>query len=380
VVWESLALLLSRWRFIIGVSFGIAVAAAGISLLIPNTYMASARVLRPEGGGAGLGMLRNVIPDAAVGLLGGGSGSYQRYLSILTSRSVMEAAVDEFDLVEVYETTNTEDPRGFAIRALREASDFVVALEYDYLEVVIVDRDPERAAAMANFFVVQLNERNAALSSEAARQSRSYIEQRVGEIEASLDSARTQLQAFQERYGLVELEQQAASALTAAAQLRAEAATLSIQYEALRGQYGSENPQVLAARRARDAAQRQLTSFLGGSDALLPVSLEDLPAVSREYAELLQQQILYGRLLEAAYPIYEQTLLQERRETESVQVLDAAEPPKRKFKPRRSLLVIGAGASAFLLLCLYVLGTAWLETNGAAVRARLRVPTREPAP
>lgn len=377
VLWRAAGTLYQRRRFIAGVTFIAAVAAVVIALLLPRWYAAEARVLQPEGGGLGglLGMVNRAT--GGLGSLLGGGGGYERYLAILTSRSVMEDVIDRFDLLEVYGIETDKGERVARFDAIAELEDnvaFEVELDYDYLSVVAFDQDPERAAAMANFFVERLNEEHVRLTSEAARQTREVIERRLDRATAELDSVRAEMQTFQETHGLVELEAQAEAMMRSVADLRGEAAKLDVQYQTLAQQYGPENPQVIAARQARDAAQAQINNVIGGRDALLPVSMRDLPALTTRYAELMQQQLIQREVLETIYPIYEQALFQEQNEAEAVQVLDRAVPPVQPARPSRRLLVIGVTLTALLLASLFVLGQAWVRRNAAPVAARLRRP------
>src|SRR5690606_8596840 len=158
---------------------------------------------------------------------------------------------------------------------------------------------------------------NARLTSESARRTREVIERRLNRATADLDSVRSELQAFQETHGLVELEAQAEAMMQSAASLRAEVARLDVQYQTLVQQYGPDNPQVRAARQARAAAQQQINQVLGGRDALLPVAMRDLPALTTRYAQLMQEQLIQREVLETIYPIYEQALITETSEAEA---------------------------------------------------------------
>ncbi len=372
-LWHGAGLLWRRRRFIAGVTTAAAIASIIVALLLPRWYAAEARVLRSEGGMSLLGMM-----DRASGglsrLLGSGSGGdYVRYLAILTSRTMMESVVEEFDLANVYEIEAEDgaDPTELAAEMLAQNADFDVDVELDYLAVRAYDRDPVRAAAMANFMVAKLNEENARLSSQSARESRVFIEQRLRQAEADLDSVRGEVQAFQEANGVVELESQAAAFMTSVAALKAQVAEAEVRYQTLAQQYGPDNPQVQAARAAAQAARRQVSGALGGRDELLPVSMQDLPAAARRYAELMQDQLVQAQVIETIYPLYEQALFQERSEASAVQVIDAAVPPRLAARPSRRLIVVGVTLSALLLACAFALAHAWLWQHRAHLARRL---------
>lgn len=373
-LWNAAGTLYRRRWFVVRVTLFAAVVSVVIALLLPRWYAAEARVLQPEGGGLGgiMGMVNRAT--GGLGSLLGGGGGYERYLTILSSRSMMEDVVERFDLVEVYDVSTRQGERAAlfkAIGGLEKNLEFEVSLEFDYLSIVAYDRDPERAAAMANYLVERLNDENARLSSESARQTRQVIERRLNRATADLDSVRAEMQAFQETHGLVELEAQAEAMMESVATLRGEAARLDVQYQTLAQQYGPNNPQVIAARQARAAAQAQINQVLGGHDALLPVSMRDLPALTTRYAQLMQEQLIQRQILETVYPIYEQALFQEQSESEAVQVVDRAVVPVQPARPSRRLLVIGATLTALLLASVFVLLQSWFRRNHVAIARRL---------
>lgn len=377
-LWNVAGTLYRRRRFIVRATLFAAVVSVVIALLLPRWYAAEARVLQPEGGG--LGGLMGMVNRATGGLgsLLGGGGGYERYLTLLTSRSMMEDVIERFNLVEVYDVNMRKGERVAlykTIGQLEKNLEFEVSLDYDYLSIVAYDRDPERAAAMANYLVERLNDENARLSSESARQTRVVIERRLNRAEADLDSVRSELQSFQETHGLVQLEAQAEAMMESVATLRGEAARLDVQYQTLAQQYGPDNPQVIAARQARNAAQAQINQVLGGRDALLPVSMRDLPALTTRYAQLMQEQMIQRQILETVYPIYEQALFQEQSETEAVQVVDRAAVPVQPARPSRRLIVLGATLTALLLVSVFVLLQAWFRRNHVAIARRLNQAT-----
>ena len=80
----------------------------------------------------------------------------------------------------------------------------------------------------------------------------------------------------------------------------------------------------------------------------MPLAVNQLPEVGRQYAQLQQGIVLQGAILEALQPLYEQALLTESREADAVQVIDPAVAPARKAEPRRSMMVVAATLSALV--------------------------------
>lgn len=363
--WDLLATLYLWRRFIVGFTFVMAVLSIVIALVLPPAYQASTRLLLPEGGSSGLisAALGN-LSSAASALLGGG-GDYLRYLTILESRGLLMAVVDRFDLVTVYELEEAEHPREAALELLLEHTEFTVDKEYEFLGVHVEDRDPQRAADMANFIVAELNRRNLALATQTAGHFSDYATLRFEEASAALDSVMNATQVFQEQYGLYNLEAQTQSFFEQLAALRGASLQAEIQYEVLREQFGENNPQVAAARQAVAAAERKYQQALAGAEQLLPVAQREVPEAIRQYVDLERERLMQVKILEVVVPLLEQARFQERRTADAVQVVDAAVPPAEPARPRKKLIVILMTLSAGLLSVAFVLAYSWWRRNYA---------------
>jgi uncharacterized protein involved in exopolysaccharide biosynthesis len=153
-----------------------------ISFLLPTRYEATASVVPPmeltgdSGLGAGLlrgaegALLRKVMDSGSVADL---------YVGILESRAVAKAIVDRFDLSHVYEVDNQ---RYRAIGQLRANTSIKVSDE-GIVYVTVEDADPNRAAAIANAYVEELDAQNKRLSGGQATSKRVFLENRLKEIE-----------------------------------------------------------------------------------------------------------------------------------------------------------------------------------------------------
>jgi uncharacterized protein involved in exopolysaccharide biosynthesis len=322
-------------------------------------------------------LVESVAPGAS-GLLGGGSGDYTRYLAILTSRTVTERVVERFNLADVYETGDQPSPVAAAADKFRRNVGFDVSLEYNYMAISVRDLSPRRAAAMANYLVDELNTENTRLSSESASERRVFIETRLGEAEAALDSVRGEIQAFQERSGITEPGIQGEALMSAITSASAAVAQADIYYQSVVSLYGDgDNAEVTSARAALEAARGQLDRLTSGGSALMPVPLSELPQVGRQYAQLQQEQLIQAQIIEFVRPLYEQATFGERQVTSAVQVIDTAAVPVKKSDPKRSTIVLGITLSALVLAVAVVAGLALLRL--AAPRAAARMARAEAA-
>ncbi len=357
---------------IVGAAVGVAVCTIVVTLLMPNIYEARTRLLLPAKGGLS-DLLGGSLPSSARALLGGNVGDYTRSLALLTSESMLDQTVEAFNLVEVYKLDDNKHPHYQAKKELRRNTSFEVDDQYEFLSIAVRDEEPERAAQMANYMAEQLNSMNAALSSQAARGFRVYVESRYNVAQAALDSTLDALRAFQQEYGVFALAEQTQGFFTQLAELRGEMLRLEIEYESALSQMGENNPQVRRLAASVAAARQHYERALQGSEQLLPVPQQAMPQMVRQYTDLERERLMQATILETVVPVLEQARLEEMRKAETVQVVDVATPPERKAAPRRSVIVLVATLTAGVLACLFVLTLAWWRRARGVLRQRLRI-------
>ncbi len=365
-LWTVLGTLYRRRRVVVGVPFCMAVITAIITLFITNYYRASSTVLLPEGGSSASALLSN-LSGGVSSLLGGASGDYIRYRGIIHSRSALSAAVDSFDLIQVYRLEDENFPREETIKLLSENLQTILDQEFEYLKVSVADHDPERAAALANFFVRYLNNTNALLASQNAGNYRRYIEDRVTEAYDTMASILDTNEKFQRNHGVYDLPVQIESFFAQIAALRASAVETEIQYEVLQTEYGQDNMQVRALRNAAEFANKKYVDALEGKENLLPIPQSEAPDVVRQYMDIEMNRVIQQTILEVLAPMYEQAKLQEEQDSYAVQVLDRAVPPVEKAGPKRTIIVFASGLSSLILTILYVLGLSWWRNNATRI-------------
>ncbi len=377
-VWYLFRVLYGRRYFIVTVTAAVAILSIVVSLLLPKWYQSSTRLLIPESGPGGSlsAALLGDISSAAKSFLGSTVGEYTRYIAILTSRSVMERVADEFNLLEVYELEESPSPREDVVEMLRQNTRITVDDRYEFLSISVLDKDRQRAADMANFMAAELNRVNARLSSLNAAGFRGYVERRYELARAEHDSLLAMIQRFQEEYGVYDITIQTEAFFGQVAEMRGRALEMEIQHEALRLDLGPENPRVRSLENAVRSARVKYWQLLSGTERLFPVAQDSMPQVVRKYAELELQRLIQERILEVVAPVLEQARFGERRETEAVQIVDAAVPAERKAKPQRSVIVVASTLSAFILALVFVLLLDWWSRNYRIAWSRIVAPNQ----
>ena len=371
--WQAVRHLLhARW-LIVGATAAVAIGSVIISLLLTNWYRADVRMLLAGRSSAGLvsSLMGGQLSPTATSLLGGLVSDYQRQLAILYSRSVTDSVITAFDLIEVYDLSDSKFPMLDAREMLQENVDFVVDDEYNYLSVRVFDTDPQRAADMANYFAAELNQVTSELATETAGTYRQVVEDLYGSIESGIDSVFTSMQDLQQRTGVLDLPTQGATFMESLGRLRQEIWLAEINYKSLLYAFGEDNSQVRAAREALDTANETYEDALAGQERLMPVPQDSLPDIAREFQELEKERIILTTMVEFARPILEQARLEEQLQADAVQIVDPAMPPDKKARPWRAAIVVVSTTSGFMIVCLFVLARAWWRRNHQLIAARL---------
>jgi uncharacterized protein involved in exopolysaccharide biosynthesis len=250
----------------------------------------------------------------------------------------MEDVIERFQLREVYDIH--DDPIEDVLKALEENVDFQIE-EDDYISITVYDKDPQRAADMANYFVELLNRISIRLGTQEARNNRDFIGGRVKEVQEALHAAEDSLQGFQERAGMLIPPTTEGSGLAPIAELYGLKARKEIE---------------LGIASREGTADNLLTRQLKMQLAEIDKKLKTIPEVGvtsmRWYREIAIQQTI----LEFLVPMYEQAKVEEQKEIPVILVLDSAVPAEEKASPKR-LIIVALSTFTGLLFAVFVVAT-----------------------
>lgn len=323
--------LLQRWKLMVGAPLAAALLALGASYLIKPTFTATTSFLPPQQqqGGAAAGALASL--GALAGLSGGMRNTGDQYVFFVKSRSVTDRMVERFDLKTVYDEELLHDAR-LKLLARTQVSlgkkDGIVTVEVD-------DHDPKRAADMAAAYVEELRKLTAGLTLTEAQQRRTFFEAQLQQVRNKLDAAQAALQGSGLSAGVIKAEPKAA--VESLAKLRAEATAAEVRLQVLRNSFADSAPEV----QQQLAAIGRLRSEIARSGEADSSSAGGYVGAYREFK---YQEALFDLIARQ----YELARIDESRDGGQLQIIDAAQVPERKSKPKRSLFMLGAFAAAAL--------------------------------
>src|SRR6266852_4567465 len=354
-----------------------AAASTVIAFLIPARYESTARLMPPDNqSSSSLAMAAAAMSGAAGGLGGiasdflGLKSTSDVFVGILTSRTVQDQLIQQFDLKKLYGTRSMEDTR----RALAEHTGISVDRKSQIISITVTDRNPQRAAAMGQAYVEELNHLVADLSTSSARRERIFLEERLQTVSKDLEQAEKDFSQFASKNTAIDVKEQGKAMVEAAATLQGQLIAAQSQYEGLREIYTDNNPRMRTVKARIDELKRQLEKLGGKGESATTVSgqpgdsmypsIRKLPLLGVTYADLYRRTKIQEAVLEALTKEYEMAKVQEVKEIPTVKVLDSAHIPDKKSFPPRMLIVLMGTILATCLGVLFVLGSAsWSDID-----------------
>jgi uncharacterized protein involved in exopolysaccharide biosynthesis len=322
---EYLLILSARKRFIILTVLIVTVMAAGASFLLPKTYRATATIMPPKNtGGVNLlsssssALMRQFSPLRA--LSGGLSPDLYGYVSILKSRTLLEAVVRRFNLKQRYGVTMMMK----AVQALKDNSDYTVN-EETTITVGAEDSDPRMARDIVAYVLVKLDSMQRDLTVREARENRVFIERRLQRNRDDMRAAEIAMKDFQEKHGVVAIPSETSASVSAYAEVYAQKMMKEFEVSYLERVLGRDNPQLAASRLELSELSRQLSA---------------VPVQGMEFLRLYREFAVQQKMFEVLLPLCEQARIEEQRNMPTLLVIDPPELPERHSSPKRMIITL----------------------------------------
>ena len=297
--------------------------------------------------GAGLG-------TTASNLLGLKSTG-ELFVGILESRTLEDDLINKFDLRKLYKDPLLEDARLDLMKNTAISEDRKSGI----ITVQVTDKSPQRAAAMAQEYIEELNLVVTQLNTSSAHRERVFLEERLGEVRQDLESAEKGFSEFASKNTAIDIEAQGKAMIEAAAALEGQLMAAQTELRGLKEIYTDSNVRIRTTQARVDEIQRQLQKLHGKSegpshpdgpdDNSTYPTIRKLPLLGVSYADLYRTTKVQEAIFETLTQEYELAKVEEAKETPSVKAIDLPDVPGKKSSPHR-ILIISAG-TLFALIC-----------------------------
>ena len=378
---EQVRLLWGRRRlFFRAGAIGLLVSTS-VAFMIPKSYMSTTQLMPPDPQStSGIVMMAAMAAKAGGGLgtvagdLPGLKSSGALFIGVLRSQTSQDRLIDQFDLRKIYGKQLVIDAR----TKLDENTSISEDRKSGIITISVTDHSPQRAAAIANAYVDELNSLVSELSTSSAYRERVFLEERLQVAKQDLADASNQLAQFSSKNNTLDIQTEGKAMLDAAGTIAGQVIAAQSELEGLRQLYTDNNARVRALN-ARVLELRKQLQKLGGTagdaakaaNSLPEVSngmpyptIRSLPLLGAKYADYYRrakiQETVFGLLTEQ----YELAKVQEVKETPTVKVLDPAKVPEKKSFPPRMLIMFLGTFLFFSMSVVWVFGSGhWHQAD-----------------
>jgi tyrosine-protein kinase Etk/Wzc len=285
----------------------------------------------------------------------GNDRDLDRMHEIANSNEVMEYLINRFHLYSVYGFDSTNVKSRAKMREHFRSLYVAQKNKNDAIEISIEDIDPERAAEMANAARDKINEQAQQLIKNSQSRLLAAFEENIKEKTAELEVLGDSLRRLQARYGIYygseQGEQLAAQLSNAESEITRNRARLEVL---------SNNPYI-----PRDtveyikanlrAYERERQSLLSHDPTSGGISIKGFNEGLTKVAVMTDLHFQARKQLSFDLERYNQIRATFNTEIPAVQIVEVAEPPLLKSRPKRSIIVIASVIAAFLFAVLGVL-------------------------
>ncbi len=367
-VLDLLVLLTARRRMMLKVTVSCAILALVLAFLLPVRFTSKITVMPPQHNSSMSSALTSQLGNLgslaslAEGTLGLKTPN-DMYVSMLHSQVVEDAMIERYGLMREYHCKYLSQAR----KVFEKRFDVKANEKDDLIHISVEDKDPRRAAEMANGYVEEFRKLSQGLAITEASQRRMFFEQQLVQAKDRLADAEEALKETEEKTGMLQVDSQARALIESAAMLRAQIAAKEVQIQMMRTYAGDQNANLIEAEQGLSELRAQLAKLGGNEDdetagLIQPKGM--VPQAGLEYVRKYRDVKYYETLFEILARQYELAKLDEAKEGALIQIVDPAIVPDRKSFPPRALIV-AAGVSLGLLLSVFL---AFMQTSLARVR------------
>ena len=362
---DLLQLVVDNLRLLVLGSLGGGLFALAVAFVVPPTFTAKTQFIPPKqqqsSAAAALSDL-GVLGGGAAGAIAGIKNPADQYAALVKSTSIADALSEQFQLAERYDEEFKDD----ILKELAKNTTVLVGVKDGLISVAVDDYDPQTAADMANAYVSELRKLLNRVALTEAQQRRVFYEGLVAQTKEDMVRAERALKGS--AVSKEELRAMPEDTLGGVARLKAQVSAQEVKIAAMRGYLADSAPEFKQALTELAALRNQMSRVEQAQDSTTAAT----DYVAR-YREFKYQETLYGMYLRQ----FEVARADESREGAVIQVVDVAEAPERKSKPKKALVALLATFGTGLLMLIYLfsrnaLSTAAQDPTYAAKLQQLR--------
>ena len=367
---ELIRLIIRNRKFIIIFVAVVSVAAVIYSLVTPQIWRSTATFYVIGDQTSSLPFNIEGLSGLTAGLMG--TTNSQNAISAviaMNSRQFSEKVIRHFNLIDYYKITTKDSLKAMdsALKMLHTKTMKIGSDPETGLVTVSADtKDKKLSRDIVNYYLQQLDIYNREEKITRGKMNREFLEARVNETRAEIDSLLLALKDFQQRHNAVDIEAQTSSLIKSYSDIIATKMSTDIELELARKNYAENSPIVLELKDRSEALAKQIRQLEAGKEPLKPrylIDIGSLPDLATQYAQLKMNLEIKTKVYEFLYPQYEAAKLEELKDLPTLDILDTPREAGLRVRPKRAVMCIIAFALAVVASIIIVLIKNALELN-----------------
>jgi uncharacterized protein involved in exopolysaccharide biosynthesis len=352
-----LVVLARRKKFILWMTAAFTLVACVASFIIPPEYTATVMILPPQQGSSlssALGELGGLGSIASLASEFGSKNLSDLYVSMMKTDSVENAVIQKYGLLGEYHKKYYYEAR----KKLEWYTTIDGSKKDGLIRLSFEDRNPARAAEIANGYIEILRALSQHLAITEAAQRRVIFEQQLEKTKNDLANSEEALKQTELSTGFVQIDAQSRALIGSAATLRAQMVAKQIQIDAMKAYAGEGNPDLQEQENELAGLRSQFNQLVGSNGSSpddLFLSKGNVPEAELEYARKVRDVKYNEAIFEVLARELEIAKIDEAREGGLLQVVNPAFTPERKSFPKRMWITLGAAAFGLSLALMLVL-------------------------
>jgi len=367
---ELIRLIIRNRKFIIIFVAVVSIAAVIYSLVTPQIWRSTATFYVIGDQASSLPLNIDGLSGLTAGLMETtNSQNAINAVTAMNSRQFSEKVIRHFNLIDYYKITTQDSLKAMdsALRMLHTKTMKIGSDPETGLVTVSADtKDKKLSRDIVNYYLQQLDIYNREEKITRGKMNREFLEARVNETRAEIDSLLLALKDFQQRHNAVDIEAQTSSLIKSYSDIIATKMSTDIELELARKNYAENSPIVLELKDRSEALAKQIRQLEAGKEPLKPrylIDIGSLPDLATQYAQLKMNLEIKSKVYEFLYPQYEAAKLEELKDLPTLDILDTPREAGLRVRPKRAVMCIIAFALAVVVSIIIVLIKNALELN-----------------
>jgi hypothetical protein len=340
-------------RHIIYFTAGVFVVSALLSLLMKNYYQgktvfyaASQDLFKPE----------KVFGGGTQEMYYYGSGEdIDRILTVGNSHGVVDYLIDSFDLWTVYKIKPGTPKAKYKMRKAFRENYNILLTKQDALELTIEDKDPERAAAMANVATSIIDKQVKSIIKNSQIALATSYQKSINSKEKLMQNNLDSLIYYREKSGIYDPGGQTEILASRVTEVTNAVEREKASLESMKKSSRDKIRDSIEVVQARIIGYERELAILNGDDPEADYSLKNFNQ-NKGKVELLESRY-YRSYEQIGYDLEKLKLYNAAIDIDvpALHVIENAEVPLYKSRPKRSVIVLACTIAAFLFSLAVVL-------------------------